>query len=63
IANRAMIPFIVIDIDELSNNSLKARAERRRHARVKRIKFNRNQICLYEDFYRQVDQTEWAKAA
>ncbi len=46
-----------------ADNILKARAERRRHARVKRIKFNRNQICLYEDFYRQVDQTEWAKAA
>jgi len=46
-----------------ADNILKARAERRRQARVKRIEFNRNQICLYEDSYRQVDQTEWAKAA
>jgi len=46
-----------------ADNILKARAERRRQARVKRIEFNRNQICLYEDCYRQVDQTEWAKAA
>jgi len=46
-----------------ADNILKARAERRRQARVKRIEFNRNQNCLHEDCYRQVDQTEWAKAA
>jgi putative transposase len=46
-----------------ADNILKARAERRRQARVKRIEFKRNQNCLHEDCYRQVDQTEWAKAA
>ena len=45
-----------------ADNILKARAERRRQARVKRIECNRNQICLHEDSYRQIDQTEWAKA-
>jgi len=42
---------------------LKARAERKRQARLIRIEFNRNQNCLSVDSYRQVDQTEWAKAA
>ena len=42
---------------------LKARAERKRQARLIRIEFNRNQNCLGVDSSRQVDQTEWAKAA
>jgi len=42
---------------------LKARAERKRQARLIRIEFNRNQNCLSVDSYRQVDQIEWAKAA
>jgi len=46
-----------------ADNILKARAERKRQARVKRIEFNRNQNCLFVYSYRQVDQTEWAKAA
>ena len=50
-------------VEEGAISSFKARAERRRQARVKRIEFNRNQNCLHEDSYRQVDQTEWAKAA
>jgi hypothetical protein len=46
-----------------ADSILKARAERRRQARVKRIEFNRNQNCLHQDSYRQVDQIEWSKAA
>jgi transposase InsO family protein len=46
-----------------ADNIIKARAERKRQARQKRIEFNRSQNCLYEDFYRQVGQTEWAQAA
>jgi transposase InsO family protein len=46
-----------------ADNILKARAERKRQAREKRIEFNRNQNCLFVYSYRQVDQTEWAQAA
>jgi putative transposase len=46
-----------------ADNILKARAERKHQAREKRIEFNRNKNSLFVYSYRQVDQTEWAKAA
>ena len=47
---------------------LKARAERKAQARVKRIEFNRKVTCLHGETpsvspCRQVEQTEWAQAA
>ena len=46
-----------------ADSILKARAERKRQARLLRFKYNRNQIIIGADTYSQVEQAEWAQAA